>query len=516
MKPIREPGRRGGISGETKAQWRRAVKTAKAYGRTTSVRAEIATARPAAFVTSTPTPRLVTPDPALARQASRLRFTDPAQEHRFRADHDERSLRQWRLAACLGALAVTAIGVFYNANNFAMSRVETIGRFALVLPWFLFALVFTFWRAQRSRLQLVGALCCTGAVSLYFVTECFAMSANIRLTYSLVVSLFSLNNQFLVAVAVTVPLHTRAAATMLLTSTACSYFAMRAAYPIVAQNPHLHNAVLEQVATGTLIALVLIAVLWARERLQRLTFAQQEQLAEKNAELARLNAEKNEFMAIAAHDLRAPLAAVGLAAEQLAPRASDPTLAKGLALIGEQTRRMLGLVSDYLGAHTAESGTLPVRLARLDLSTVAREAAARHATSAAAKKQPIELGGADAHVAVEADPALLAQIADNFVTNALKFSPPGSPVRLEIQTADGHPRARLAVIDQGPGLTSEEQGRLFRKFSRTNARPTAGESSHGLGLAVAKRLAEAMGGTVGCDSQPGHGATFWVELPRVG
>jgi len=457
----------------------------------------------------------VTTDAALARQASRLRFTDPAQEQRFRADHADRSLRQWRLAASLGAVAVVAIGLFYSANNFAMSRVETFGRFTFVLPWFLVALLFTFWRRQRLRLQLVGALCCAGAVSLYFLTECFAMSASSRLSYSLIVSLFSLNSQFLVAVAVTVPLLTRAAATMLLTSTACGYFAMRAAYPAATQNPVLHGAILEQVATGALIALVLVAVLWARERLQRLTFAQQEQLAAMNAELARLNAEKNEFMAIAAHDLRAPLAAVRGTAEQLAPRATDPALAKGFALIGEQAQRMLALVNDYLGAHAAESGTLPVRLARLELGVVAREAATRHAATAAAKQQRLDIGGAEAGVTVEADAALLAQVVDNFVTNALKFSPACAPVRLEIQTADGHPRARLAVIDRGPGLAPEEQAQLFRKFGRASTRPTGGESSHGLGLAVAKRLAEAMGGSVGCDSEAGSGAAFWIELPRT-
>jgi signal transduction histidine kinase len=101
------------------------------------------------------------------------------------------------------------------------------------------------------------------------------------------------------------------------------------------------------------------------------------------------------------------------------------------------------------------------------------------------------------------------------VTNALKFSPPGAPVRLEVQTAADHPRARLAVVDRGPGIALDEQPNLFRKFGRASTRPTGGEASHGLGLAVAKRLAEAMGATVGCDSETGRGATFWIELPRV-
>lgn len=453
-------------------------------------------------------------DAALSRQASRLRFDDPALETRFRADHDERSLRQWRIAAGLGAAAVIAIGIFYDINSASSARVESFGRFGLVLPWFALMFAFTFWRRQRPHLQLVGALCCTGAVSFYFLTQCFAVATQMRLTYSLTVSLFSLNSQFLVAVAVAVPLITRAVAVTLFATTALSYVFIRAAYPAAARDFLLHQTILQQVATVGLISLVLIAVTWARERLQRLSFAQQEQLAAMNAELARLNAEKNEFMAIAAHDLRAPLASVGGAAEQLAPRASDPALARGLALIADQTRRMLALVNDYLGAHAAESGQLPVRLAPLELGQIARDATQRHAATAAAKRQRLELGGADAGVRIAADATLLAQVVDNFVTNALKFSPAGATIRLEIQTADGHPRARLAVIDQGPGIAADEQAKLFRKFGRASTRPTGGESSHGLGLAVAKRLAEAMDGRVGCDSETGRGATFWVELPR--
>lgn len=89
-------------------------------------------------------------------------------------------------------------------------------------------------------------------------------------------------------------------------------------------------------------------------------------------------------------------------------------------------------------------------------------------------------------------------------------------MRIEVQTAAGHPRARLAVSDRGPGIAEDEQGaKLVWKFGRASTRPTGGETSHGLGLAVAKRLAEAMGGSVGCESVAGAGATFWVELARV-
>jgi signal transduction histidine kinase len=454
-------------------------------------------------------------DAALQRQANRLRFTDPALEARFLAADDERSLRQWRLATAIGAVAVAVIGLTYSGPQRWGDTVELFGRYVFVLPPLLAAFAFSFWTAQRPRLQAFGAVCAALAVTGHFAAQCFSAWTRHGLHPTLAASLFSIASQFLIVIAVATPFRTPALATALLSTTPLFYVVMLAAFPETLTIPGLHRVVLELTATHLIISLVLLAITWARERLQRLAFAQQEQLAAANAELARLNAEKNEFMAIAAHDLRAPLATIGGVAEHLARDPASPGTRAGLELIDSQSRRMLALVNDYLGAHAAESGTLPVRLARLDLGAAAHAAVARHAAAAADKKQTLTLEGADAAVAVTADPALLDQVIDNFLTNAVKFSPPGTTVRLAVQTAGDHPRARLAVIDQGPGLSPDEQAQLFRKFSRGDARPTGGEASHGLGLAVAKRLAEAMQGSVGCDSTPGAGAAFWVELPRV-
>ena len=186
--------------------------------------------------------------------------------------------------------------------------------------------------------------------------------------------------------------------------------------------------------------------------------------------------------------------------------------------IGE-AQRMHRLVDDYLGAHALESGTVPVRLERLDLGAVARAAGERHAGAATTKGQNIVTDAPLGKVWVMADEGMLAQVTDNFVTNALKFSAAGATVKVDLLVAeaeDGGGLARLAVTDEGPGITAEDQGRLFTKFGRGSARATAGEASTGLGLAVAKRLAQAMGGTVGCESPAngrGTGSQFWVELP---
>ncbi|WP_221029609.1 sensor histidine kinase [Actomonas aquatica] len=260
--------------------------------------------------------------------------------------------------------------------------------------------------------------------------------------------------------------------------------------------------------------LVLSAFAWTRESRLRREYAQREELALLNRELARLNAEKNEFMAAAAHDLRAPLASVrGLASQMRLGRMEDPDRrGRALSAIDDLSGRMLEVVNNYLGEHALESGTLPVRLEMIDLRKVINEAAGRHGPAAAAKEQQV-LAPAGEAVWARADASLLGQVLDNFLSNALKFSPRGATVRLALGLATATERVRIEVIDTGPGVNEADRGKLFRKYSGSGARPTGGESSHGIGLAVTKRVAEAMGGEVGCDSAPGAGATFWISLP---
>ncbi|HEY3900558.1 MAG TPA: HAMP domain-containing sensor histidine kinase [Chthoniobacter sp.] len=98
------------------------------------------------------------------------------------------------------------------------------------------------------------------------------------------------------------------------------------------------------------------------------------------------------------------------------------------------------------------------------------------------------------------------QVLDNLLSNAVKYSPWDSNVRIQLRHADD--RVEVAVTDQGPGISAEDQEKLFRKHTRLSARPTGGKSSIGLGLSIVKRLAEAMGGSVRYESRLGAGSTF--------
>ncbi|MDD3313444.1 ATP-binding protein, partial [Pseudodesulfovibrio sp.] len=105
----------------------------------------------------------------------------------------------------------------------------------------------------------------------------------------------------------------------------------------------------------------------------------------------------------------------------------------------------------------------------------------------------------------------VGQVLHNLLSNAIKFSPVGTAVRVTQEAADG--RAVVSVVDQGQGIPPGEADLLFQSFRRTSVRPTAGEGSTGLGLAIVRKIVEAHGGTIGVESEFGHGAIFRFSLP---
>ena len=114
-------------------------------------------------------------------------------------------------------------------------------------------------------------------------------------------------------------------------------------------------------------------------------------------------------------------------------------------------------------------------------------------------------------ISVQADKGFLIQIIENLVSNAVKFSPPNTKVEIEVS---GNQNVLISVKDEGPGITKEDQTKLFGKYNILSAKPTGGEPSTGLGLSIVKKYIEEMGGKVWCESQIGKGATFYVSLPN--
>jgi signal transduction histidine kinase len=161
--------------------------------------------------------------------------------------------------------------------------------------------------------------------------------------------------------------------------------------------------------------------------------------------------------------------------------------------------------------NTATPTETPFRLEAFDLVTMVQRACSYYQRVADQKAIRITAAPAAGVPAVWADRVAVAAVLDNLLSNAIKFSPPGSAVRVEVR-GEGD-QVVCAVRDSGPGLSPEDQARLFQRGVRLTPKPTAGEPSTGYGLAVAKELVESLGGRIWCESAVGQGACFTFRLP---
>lgn len=132
---------------------------------------------------------------------------------------------------------------------------------------------------------------------------------------------------------------------------------------------------------------------------------------------------------------------------------------------------------------------------------------------AAAKQESIQFAHEPPLVSVLVDPIVMIQVLANLDSNAVKYSPPGKNICVDLKKVSG--AVRCEVQDEGPGLSAEDQKKVFGKFACLSAKPTGGELATGLGLSIVKKMVEAMNGRVWCESEAGRGATFVVELPKA-
>jgi signal transduction histidine kinase len=234
------------------------------------------------------------------------------------------------------------------------------------------------------------------------------------------------------------------------------------------------------------------------------------ELAASNGRLVHLNNEKNEFLGIAAHDLKNPLTVIVGSAELMTMTKEPGKVDKLANTIMMAATRMRNLVTDLLDANAIEQGKFISKLEPCDARGLVEESVENNQPTAAKKGIAIKIA-ASAGLWARADRAAALQILDNLVSNALKYSPPNTTIQLQTLPEAGS--ILIAVRDEGPGISEDDQKRLFQKFTRLSARPTGGESSTGLGLSIVKRLAEAMSGTIECNSVIGFGATFTLRLP---
>jgi signal transduction histidine kinase len=217
-----------------------------------------------------------------------------------------------------------------------------------------------------------------------------------------------------------------------------------------------------------------------------------------------------------AQELKDHLGEMRQSAQMLNARAAalgDPKLERTAAQILLASAQMTAFVSDFLGQASADL-LLALKPVPLDLAQVAAEVAQGYLETARRKEISLLFAGGELPVPVAADRNAVEHVLRNLISNALKFSPVGRRVWVGVGIpAEGGGECR--VQDEGPGLTPAEQANLFQPHARLGPQPTAGESSTGLGLSIAKKLVDGMHGALRCESIPGTGTTFIVTLPAA-
>ncbi len=240
------------------------------------------------------------------------------------------------------------------------------------------------------------------------------------------------------------------------------------------------------------------------------------ELKDTRDELRRIIAQKNDLMSVVAHDLKNPLGTIRMSASLLKEqKGADATRTELVDSIISACDDSLAFINARLERNARELGLARLSVEEFQLADVLVPVLQQNAQAATAKNIQLEVvGDAGVGIKVSADYLAMVQVIDNLVSNAVKFTPRGGSVWIDV--ARQGEMASIEIRDQGPGLTAEDQAHLFEPYRRLSAQPTGGESSTGLGLSIARQLMEAMGGKIGCRSAPGEGACFWVSLPSVG
>lgn len=250
-------------------------------------------------------------------------------------------------------------------------------------------------------------------------------------------------------------------------------------------------------------------------------------LYQSNAELKKVSEKKSEFLGIVAHDLKNPLSGIiGLSDfiredcermnEQLGGSYSH--VSEMISQINSSANQMVLTLNELMNSEVIESGKMRLDLVKLDFAELVTKVVAINKTQAMAKDIRLHVE-TEPGVTIFADALRMHEAVDNLISNAIKYSPPGSEVWAEVESKicveSGMRKAVFSIKDQGPGLTENDKKKIFGRFQKLSARPTAGESSTGLGLSIVKNLVRMHDGDVFVESEQGKGATFFIELPFV-
>jgi signal transduction histidine kinase len=234
--------------------------------------------------------------------------------------------------------------------------------------------------------------------------------------------------------------------------------------------------------------------------------------------LQRANGFKNEILGTVAHDLKNPLGVILGRTEMLKELITTGASAGGVIAqvdhIRDATKRLTTMVDHLISDAMADAFDITIRREPVDIASLVQEVAEANQPLAVNKQQAIGVIAPPNNIVTMCDTDRIREAIDNLISNAIKYSPIGGKIAVTVAHEANDTVVR--VTDEGQGLSPEDLGRLFGRFQRLSAKPTAGESSTGLGLSIVKRIIDMHGGEVTAESDgPGRGSTFTITLPAT-
>jgi signal transduction histidine kinase len=232
-----------------------------------------------------------------------------------------------------------------------------------------------------------------------------------------------------------------------------------------------------------------------------------------NKQLSKANRDKNEMLGIASHDLKNPLGVISTMAEMMLTDQLDAELQKEfLTKIGQNSKKMLNIIASFIDASRVEGQLFVPVLKPFKLDNFLKELIDSHRIAANAKEQTFIIQCENfGEIEITSDQNHVQSVMDNLLSNAVKYTPRQGGIKVKVWI-EGK-RFIFEVKDSGPGISPDDQKKMFKKFTRLSAQPTGGESSTGLGLFTVRKICSGLGAQVSVASQLGVGSTFRFELP---
>ncbi len=241
------------------------------------------------------------------------------------------------------------------------------------------------------------------------------------------------------------------------------------------------------------------------------------ELHKKNGQLEMLNQEKNQFLGMAAHDLRKPIGLILSYSDFLIDEATaclDKEQIGFLHTIQKSCSFMKRLVDDFLDVSAIEAGKFDLELTWVHLSDVLEQSLRLTLLQANRKGQNLSIKADPGLPRLQIDPSKIEQVITNLISNAIEHSHERTKINIRL-TIDAD-SVLFSVQDHGPGIPPGEMSKLFKPFGKTSTPKTGGEKTTGLGMLIARKIIEAHNGKINVKSIPGQGATFFFTLPVTG